>query len=165
MAYAQLPTGSGPRFLFFAPDGCFAFLLTELSAEIFVFRWDKDSGRLDDVGSIALDDQETPHDRSAAAFAMSQDGLFLYASNRRTATLDVYAVNRRTGGLSVVRTIAAGGARPWSAELYPGGHWMVVANQATNSVRVFAVNPETGWLSAVAGGIEVPMPTSLAFAL
>lgn len=161
--YAQLPAGSGPRFLLFSPNGDFAFLLTELSAEIFVFHWYRDSGRLDDVGSVALDNEDILGDRSAAAFTLSQDGRFLYVSNRRTAMLHAFAVDYRTGGISVVQTITAGGTRPWSAELCPGGRWMVVANQAANNVRVFAVAPETGWLSAVAGGIEVPMPTSLAF--
>lgn len=162
-AYKQLPAGSGPRFLFFSPNGSFAFLLTELSAEIFVFRWDSDRGNLSDVGRVALDDREMPPERSAAAFSISPDGRFLYASNRRSATLNAYAVDDKTGMLSIVQTIDAGGAKPWAAELCPGGRWLLVANQATNSVRVFAVDPETGWLSAVVGGIDVPMPTSFAF--
>ena len=161
-AYAQVPSGAGPRFLLFGLDGRHAYLLTELTAEIFIFRWDGQRGRLEEVGSCALDGDETPDNRSAAAFVMSQDGRFLYASNRRTAAMQVYAIDPRTGGLSAVQTIAAGGDRPWGAELSPEGRWMVVANQGANNVRVFAVDSETGRLLAVAGGIEVPMPTSLA---
>jgi 6-phosphogluconolactonase len=157
----QLPAGYGPRLLPFAPNGCFAVLLTELSAQIFVFRWVKHAGRLDEVCSVALVERKNSDDRSASAFAMSDDGRFLHASNRRTAEPNVYAINLQTGELSSIQTIAAGGARPWSAELCPGRNWMVVSNQTANGVRVFAVNEESGMLSAVPERLKYPGPPDL----
>jgi len=38
--YEAVPPGSGPRHLIFSPDGRFLYLLTELSAELRVYRWD-----------------------------------------------------------------------------------------------------------------------------
>ncbi len=160
--YAQLPAGSGPRLTLFSRDGRFVFLLTELSAQIFVFRWDPSAGLLDEVASLAIDEDANPDDRSAAAFAMSRDGRFLYASNRRTSTLHVYAIDAETGGLRAVQAIASGGARPWGIEMDPLDRWMLVANQASNNVCVLAVDSATGRLSPVAGEIAVPVPTGLA---
>lgn len=162
-AYAQLPAGSGPRLVLFGRDGRFAYLLSELSAEIFVFGWHARDGRLEAAASVALDGEARPDDRSAAAFALSEDGRFVYASNRRTARLHAYAIDPLEGRLSQVQTIAAGGERPWAAELCPGGRWMVVANQASDRVYVFAVDPGDGRLSPIDGGIDVPTPTGLAF--
>ncbi len=160
--YVQLPAGSGPRLVLFGVDGRFAYLLTELSAEIFAFSWDDKSGRLTEVGTVALDGEESPAERSAAAFVMSADGRFLYASNRRSATLHVYAIDSGNGRLSAVQAIPSGGDRPWCAELCPGGRWLVVANQASNGVCVFEVDPGSGRLSRVEGQIDVPTPTGLA---
>ncbi len=162
-AYAQLPAGSGPRLLLFGRDGRFAYMLSELSAGIFVFRWIEQDGRLEPFGSVSLDGDERPDNASAAAFARSEDGRFLYASNRRTAMLHAYAIDAADGLLSEVQQIAAGGDRPWAAELSPGGRWMVVANQASNEVRVFAVDPVSGHLSATPAQISVPTPTGIAF--
>ena len=162
-AFAQLPPGSGPRLVLFSRDGQFAYLLTELSAEIFVYRWNPDEGRVDEIGCVGLDGDDIVENRSAAAFAMSEDGRFLYASNRRTASLHVFGINPQSGRLTEIQQIASGGERPWSAELAPGGHWLVVANQASNNVRVFEVDIDTGILSATDEGIEVLAPTGIAF--
>ncbi len=161
--YAQLPAGSGPRLVLFGRDGRFAYMLSELSAEIFVFRWIDQAGRLEEVGRVSLDGDERPDNASAAAFALSEDGRFLYASNRRTAMLHAYAIDAADGLISEVQQVPAGGDRPWAAELSPGGRWMVVANQASNKVCAFAVDPVSGHLSAVDGEIGVPTPTGIAF--
>jgi 6-phosphogluconolactonase len=160
--FSQLPAGAGPRLVLFGADGRFAYLLTELSAEIFVFRWDEAAGRLDAVGSTALDGQTVPETRSAAAFAMSKDGRFLYASNRRTAMIHVYSIAPMSGLLSERQQISAGGDRPWCAELSPDERWMVVANQASNTIRSFGVDLDSGLLTE-AGSAEIPIPTGVAF--
>ena len=162
--FLQLTPGSGPRLLIFGGDSRFAYVLSELSAEIFVLRWDSVQGRLDEVASCALDGEPTPEGRSAAALTISRDGRFLYTSNRRTGTLHVHEIDAASGTLTQVQAVSSGGGRPWHAEISLDGRWMLVANQASNDVRAFAVDSQSGRLSSVGEGIDVPTPTSVAFA-
>ncbi|MDH7639281.1 lactonase family protein [Sphingomonas oryzagri] len=161
MPYLQLPAGCGPRLVLFGRDGRYAYLLSELSAEIFVLEWDAPSGTLAPRGSVAMD---PPHmeGRSAAAFAISADGRFLYASNRRTHAIHVFAIDAENGGLREVQVVDAGGIRPWAVEIAPGERWMLIANQGSDTVNVCSVDPVSGCLGAVSDMLEIPTPTSFA---
>jgi len=159
-----LPAGSGPRLVSFGRDGRHAYLLTELSAELFTFRWDARAGRLTLAGSVALDEPGIAEGRSAAVLVRSEDGRFLYASNRRTNTIQVYAIARRTGSLQHIQSIAAGGSKPWGAAIAPGGRWLVVANQGDDLVRAFGIDRRNGRLTAGEGSLAIPTPTGIAFA-
>jgi 6-phosphogluconolactonase len=159
-----LPAGSGPRLVLFGRDGRHAYLLTELSAELFTFRWDARTGRLTLTGSVALDEPGIAEGRSAAVLVRSENGRFLYASNRRTNAVQVYAISRRAGSLRHIQSIAAGGSKPWGAAIAPGGRWLVVANQGDDLVRAFRIDRRNGRLTACAESLAIPTPTSIAFA-
>lgn len=160
--FASLPAGSGPRLLLFGPDGRNAYLLTELSAEIVVFRWDQDGGTLAPAGSVALDPAESDAARSAAAFVMSADGRHLYASNRTTHAIHIFAIEPDDGLLDEIQVIDAGGGKPWGAELLCDGRWLLVANQAADEIRLFAVDRASGRLAATDSRLAVPSPTGSA---
>jgi 6-phosphogluconolactonase len=160
--YATLPAGSGPRLLLFGRGGRQAYLLTELSAEIFIFEWDAGAGTLLRLGRVALDLPESETQRSAAAFTMSADGRYLYASNRGTNAVHVFAIGDQDGLLKGIQVVDAGGAKPWGAELVCDGRWLLVANQATDEIRVFAVDPDSGCLAPTDRRLSVPMPTGSA---
>lgn len=72
-----LAPGSGPRHAVFSADGRFAYLITELSGEVMAFTYDGDSLRL--MQTIQADTLDA---RGSADIHLSQDGRFLYASNR-----------------------------------------------------------------------------------
>ncbi|WP_068085484.1 lactonase family protein [Novosphingobium rosa] len=162
--HVAVPAGAGPRLLLFGKDGRFAYLLTELSAEIYVYGWDTATGRLTPQGMIRLDPPDAPGDPSAAGFTLSADGRFLYATNRRTGAIHVFAIDAADGQLTPVQTIDAGGDKPWAVEITPTGRWLLVANQASNLVRLFAVDPASGQLTATSAVLAVGAPTSFAFA-
>jgi 6-phosphogluconolactonase (cycloisomerase 2 family) len=107
--HIAVPAGAGPRLLLFGKDGCFAYLLTELSAEIYVYGWDAATGRLTSQGVVGLDPSDALGDTSAAGFTQSADGRFLYATNRRTGAIHVFSIDEANGQLTPVQTIDAGG--------------------------------------------------------
>lgn len=164
MPYLQLPPGSGPRLLVFDRRGRFAYLLTELSAEVFVLEWDRDSGRLTQKHNVKLDRDNAEHDPSAAAIQLSPDGRHLYVSNRGDHTLRVYAIDPETGSLTEFQRVDAGGERPWSLDLSPSGRWLMVANQGSNIVSVFAVDRNSGRLSSAGQSLHVRKPVSVCYA-
>ncbi len=157
--FASLPAGSGPRLILFGRDGRFAYMLSELSAELYVFRWD--DGALTQVQQLALGDPGA-ETHSAAALTLSADGRFLYASNRVADTIQVYAIDRRSGLLSEVQRVPAGGSKPWGSDLSPSGKWLLVANQASDNITAFRVDRGTGKLVGE-GALAVPSATGIAF--
>lgn len=157
------PPGSGPRLILFGADGKFAYLLTELSAELYIFKWYADTGRLDLIGTSPLDAPGLQPQPSAAALAISPDGGLLYASNRTTDTIETYAIAPQSGALIHRQSVAAGGGKPWCVEISPDGRFLAVTNQASDSVQLFAMDAASGALSPVGEAMGVPMPTSIAF--
>ena len=162
--FAQLPAGSGPRHLAFTPNGRFVFLDTELSGEVYSFRWNAQASRLIQASKIALDPPGFAGTRSAAELAVSHDGRFLYVSNRATSTVQVYAIDRQTAALTLVQTIPGGGLVPWSFGIDPTGKWMIVANQQSGNLAEFSIDRRTGLLSATGQRLAVPNePVAITF--
>lgn len=159
-----LPAGSGPRLILFSPHGRFAWLLTELSAELYSFAWDAEAGHLTQLACTPLDPPGADDARSAAVLLLSRDGRFLYASNRITNEIQAYAVDRDSGLLTEIQRIAAGGEKPWGGAISPDGRWLVVANQASDNVAAFAIDEETGRLTSMGEPLTIPTPTGIAFA-
>jgi 6-phosphogluconolactonase len=160
----ELPAGSGPRLAAFGITGRFVYLLTELSAELFVFAWNPEAGRLDSVQSLALDREDGEGEPSAAALVLSKDGRFLYASNRRLHAIQAYEIDGEAGRLAFVQSVPSGGERPWAAEITPSGDWLLAANQASDTVAAFRRDPQTGLLSPQPGAsVTVQTPTCIEF--
>ena len=161
--FIQLPPVSGPRHLVFSPSGRLAFLVTELSAELYSFSWDAKTGRLEQVGRIALDAPDFTGTKSAAELSISRDGRFLYVSDRGANTLRVYASDEMNGTLRAIQTTDCAGQSPWSFAIDPSGRWLLVANQASSNLAVFEVDQETGKLAATGTSISVPKPVAITF--
>ena len=157
------PAGSGPRHLVFSRDGRFAYVITELSAQMLVLRWDAASAHLTLVQALPLSSAAFQGVKSGAEVAISPDGRFVYAEDRGENELVVYRVNAESGELSEIQRIASGGEKPWSFALHPSGKWLVVANQHSGTVSVFGVDPGTGMLSDTGQSMAVPTAVSIAF--
>ena len=162
-AFTPMPAGSGPRHLVFHPNGRLAYLDTELSAQITSFAWDGQSGRLRALKTISSLPRDYVGERSAAELALSNDGRFLYVSNRGENTLVVYKINPDSGDLSPVQRIPSGGDKPWSFSIDPTNRWLLVANEGSNAVTVFAVDRTSGTLRATGEPLAIEKPVSVAF--
>ncbi len=161
--FAALPPGSGPRHLVFSRDGRFAFLDTELSGDVYGFRWDAHAGRLTQISRRSIDPSDFTGQKSAAEIVISADGRFLYVSDRGANSLIVYAVDAKTGALSEVQRIAGGGDVPWSFAIDPSGRWLIVANEASSTLAVFGVDRASGKLTATPSTLSAPKPVSIAY--
>ncbi|CAM5347587.1 lactonase family protein [Sphingobium scionense] len=163
LAPIVFPPGSGPRHLVFSPDGRFAFLNTELTGEVYAYRWDARRGVLTQTARVALDAPDFAGTRSASELAVSADGRFLYVANRGANLLHLFAIDRRSGALTEQQRIDCGGRGPWSFGLDPTGRWLIVANQASGNLSIFAVDRATGKLSLTANSLAVDKPVAIAF--
>ncbi|MFP6558112.1 lactonase family protein [Paraburkholderia sp. B3] len=157
------PPGSGPRHLLFGSSGEFVYLLTELSAEVMVLRWDAGQGTLTLVQSLPVTSPGFDGVKSGAEIALSQDGRFVYVEDRGENALVVYRVNPQTGELAEIQRTSAGGDRPWGFAIDSSGKWLLVANQRSGNVSVFSVDSVSGKVTGTGESVALPTPVSVAF--
>jgi 6-phosphogluconolactonase len=157
------PFGSGPRHLVFGADGRFAYLITELSADVMVFRWDAPNGRLTLTQKLQISSTGFSGAKSGAEIALSADGRFVYAADRGENEIVVYRVDAGNGTLSDVQRVPSDGRTPWAFSIEPSGKWLLVANQASGTVSVLAIDRGTGRLSSTGHSAEVRSAVSVAF--
>ena len=158
-----VPPGSGPRHLAFGSTGQYVYLLTELTAEIMVLRWDASQGRLTLVQSVPTSSQNFQGVKSGAEVAVSHDGRFVYVEDRGENALVVYRVDPDSGELSLVQRTSSGGERPWGFAIDSSGKWLLVANQRSGKVNVFSIDLASGMVSDTGQSVGVPTPVSVAF--
>jgi 6-phosphogluconolactonase len=161
--FEALPPGSGPRHIIFLPDGKFAFLNAELTAQVRSFAWDAKAGRLRPLQTLSTTAPNYGGDRSAAEIVASRDSRFLYVSNRGEDSLVAYAIHRRTGMLREIQRLPAGGKSPIGVAIDPSNRWMIVANEGANALSVFKVDPASGKLTATSETLPAPAPVHITF--
>ena len=155
-----IKTGSGPRHLTFSPDGKFVYLLQELDGTITVF--DYFNGKFQRIQETTVVQNGFKGKNSAAAIKISEDGKFLYATNRGEAnTISVFEINAK-GKLIHKETIATGGNGPRDFAIVPGGKFVLVAHQYSNDIVIFN-RKDTGELTNSGKKIELCSPVNLVF--
>ena len=161
-AFVELPAGSGPRHLLFSKDGKHAYLTTEMSAQVFVFDYDK--GRLKQRQALELAHGMPAQNRAAGALHASQDGKFLYVSNRGKANeILVFAINPSNGELTEIQRRSVDGDHPREFVLSPNGKFLLIANQMSNAIVVLERDPETGKLGKTVQTLAMDAPSDLKF--
>ena len=161
-AFIELPPGSGPRHLLFSRDGKHAYLTTEMSAQVFVF--DYDNGRLKQRQALELAKGMPAQNRAAGALHASQDGKFLYVSNRGKANeILVFAINPDNGQLTEIQRRPVDGDHPREFALSPNGKFLLIANQMSNAIVVLERDPATGKLGKTVQTLAMDAPSDVKF--
>ncbi|NMH26806.1 lactonase family protein [Flavobacterium silvaticum] len=155
-------TASGPRHLTFSPDGKSAYLLQELDGTLTAYHYAE--GKFSRFQETTVVNPDSKSDASAADIHISQDGKFLYATNRGDAnTITTFSVGTN-GRLSLIETIATGGKGPRNFTLSPDGNFVLVAHQYSNDVIIFKRDKLTGKLTDSGKKIALCSPVCLVFA-
>ncbi len=139
---ARVSDDSGPRHLVFGGNGRFAYLMSELSGKVTVFRYHE--GRLERLQEIVSD---TIGARGGADIHLSPDGRFLYSSNRLKAEgIAIFAVDSQTGLLT--RTgYQPTAAHPRQFNITPNGQFLLCCCRDSNKIQVFRRDIQTGLLT------------------
>jgi 6-phosphogluconolactonase len=162
-AFVAMPPGSGPRHLVFHQKGEFLFVLAEMTAQVWCYRWDAQEGHLHFVQSISALPEGFTGFKSAAEIAMADSGRYLYVSTRGDSSIVAFSVDQCTGRLTEIQRVSSQGDVPWSFTISPSGLWMIVANEASNSLAVLRLDPDTGKISSTEEKLTVPQPVSITF--
>lgn len=161
-AAVSLPPGSGPRHLLFDAEGEHAYLTLEMSAEVVVF--DVRDGALTERQRLKLTERNETAAKSAGGLHLSDDGRFLYVSNRGTASeLVVFEVDEDNGQLRLKQRRSVEGNEPREFSLDPSGKFMLVANQKSNEIRVMRRDPRSGEIGETVQVFSQGAPSDLKF--
>ncbi|MFL5773677.1 MAG: lactonase family protein [Flavisolibacter sp.] len=156
-SYVSLPDSSGPRHLVFHPSGKWAYLVQELSGTVTAFNY-KD-GQLKKIQSLSTLSKDFQGPARSADIHVSQDGKFLYASNRDPSNnIAIYKINGQTGMLTLVGHQPTLGKTPRNFNFDPSGNYLFAANQNSNNIVVFRVDHTTGLLKDTGNRIDVGNP-------
>ena len=160
-----LPTeaGFGPRHLTFSPDGEYAYLVGELSSLISTLKYDSTTGTFKVLQTLkTIPDSWTEHN-GAAAVKISEDGKFVYVSNRGYDSLAVFAVQQNYH-LQLIQQISTQGSFPRDFSLDTSEKFVVCANQNTDNATLYSRDQDTGKLTCVQKDIPVPEGVCVCFA-
>ncbi|MBB4815365.1 6-phosphogluconolactonase (cycloisomerase 2 family) [Pseudomonas rhodesiae] len=161
-ASVALPPGSGPRHLLFSADGKYAWLTTEMSAQVAVF--DYADGKLTQTQLVDFAAGQPVSDKAGAALHASRDGKFLYVSNRGTANqIIVFGVDPVTAHLTELQRRSVEGDHPREFSLDPSGKFLLIANQKSNEIVVVERDPKTGLLGKTVQKLLIDAPSDLKF--
>ncbi len=156
----NMDEGAGPRHLSFHPNKKWIYVLNELNNTISLVK------ELDESYSISSTISMLPEGFSeyskGADIHISNDGKFLYASNRGHNSIAIFKVNQQGGVLELVGFEDVRGANPRNFSLSPDNKFLLVANQDSNNIICFSRDVITGKLTFISE-INAPNPVCILF--
>lgn len=160
---AHLPAGSGPRHLAFHPNQQFAYLMTEFSSEVIVFRYHEKDGSFELLQAISTLPESFTDNNQGSAIHLSKDGKFVYAANRGHDSIAAFKVDQLTFELTFIGHTSTEGNWPRDFILDPSGKFLLATNQNSSNLALFSRDEESGKLTLLQSDIHVPDPVCIVF--
>jgi 6-phosphogluconolactonase len=155
-----IAAGSGPRHLAFHPNSKWLYLINELSGDVVVFEYN--TGRAKLVQTISTIPTGTQNPASSAEIIVSEDGKFLYASNRNPINnIAIYSIDQKTATLTNIGFQSTLGEGPRHFSIDPSDRYLVVANQNSNSIVIFNRDVNTGLLTYTGQSVQIADPVCI----
>lgn len=152
---------SGPRHFVFNKDGTKMYVIFELGQKVMVFDVN-DADGLKLLQTLPTTRADFEGNNYCADIHMSNDGKFIYGSNRGENTIVTFSIGS-DGLLTLVGHTTCGGNWPRNFTLDPSGKFMLVGNQKSDSIAVFRMNIKTGLPVEAPKYYDSSMPACLKF--
>ena len=150
--------GSGPRHLAFSKNNKVMYAINELNGTIAVYKYQNVTKQL--IQKISTD-TSNKLDKGSADIHLSNDGKFLYASNRGSYNnIAIYSIDN-LGKLTFIGLQSTLGKTPRNFVIDPTDNFLLVANQNSDNIIVFKRNKQTGLLQETGVEIKVGTPVCL----
>ncbi|VDC43283.1 6-phosphogluconolactonase [Streptococcus canis] len=161
IANYQSQAGAGSRHLVFHPNEKIAYLLCELNARVEVLVYDG-CGYFERLQTVSTLPPSFQGFNACAAIRLSQDGRFLYTSNRGHDSLAVFRV-RKDGQLEYLETVKTNAKCPRDFTISPDQNHLIVAHQDSDNVTIFKRHDQTGKLSLLSTDVIIPEAVCVTF--
>ena len=151
--------GNGPRHLAFSKNNKFLYTINELSGTIDLF--DFKAGKTTLIQTISTDSTNNM-DKGSADIHLSNDGKFLYCTNRgKYNTIAAFSVEEYTGKLKLLQVLPSGGIMPRNFTIDPSDNYVLVGHQKSDNIAVFKRDKLTGLLTNTNKDIKAGSPVCL----
>lgn len=140
----NMAEAAGPRHLVFHPNKNWMYVLNELNNTISLVI--NNNGIYTIQSTISTLPKDYDKYTKAADIRVSNDGKFVYASNRGHNSIAIFKVNSENGDLELVGFEPVKGVNPRNFSLTFDNKFLLVANQDTNNIVSFKRDVETGKL-------------------
>ncbi|MCG5102366.1 lactonase family protein [Oceanobacillus alkalisoli] len=154
--------GSGPRHIAFHPFAPYAYVMTELSNEVIVLKYDENTGTFEEVQYVATIPEDFTENNQGSAIHLSSDGKFVYAGNRGHDSIAVFRI-AADYTVELVEYTPTEGNWPRDFVLDPSEQFIVVANQESGTLTLFERDSESGTLTLLQKDVEAPEAVCVKF--
>ncbi|MDX8044834.1 lactonase family protein [Gracilibacillus sp. S3-1-1] len=158
----KVRAGSGPRHIAFHPNKQYAYVMTELSNEVIVLKYDEAAGSFEDVQYISTLPDDFTENSQGSAIHLSSDGKFVYAGNRGHNSIAIYRV-KDDFTVEFVEWTHTEGDWPRDFVLDPTEQFVVAANQETGTLALFERDQEHGTLTLLQKDVKAPEAVCVKF--
>lgn len=160
--FGKTKPGSGPRHFTFSKNGKFLYLVGELDGSVTAYNY-RDN-QLEEFQYTSLNTENFKGTNGAADIHLSQDGKFLYVTNRGSVNeIVIFSVDPKTGILNRLASQSTMGKTPRNFAIDPTDKFLLVANQDSNDIYVFKRNKKTGMLTYTGDSLNIGAPVCLLF--
>jgi 6-phosphogluconolactonase len=155
--------GAGPRHLDFHPQLKSMAVVNELNANIVIYLPDADGCFSIENNSHSTLPNSFNGQNKCADIHYSNDGNFLYASNRGHNSIVCYSVNSASQKASLVGWQTENLKTTRNFAIDPSGKYLVAANQDGNNITVYEINKQTGELRYTGISRTISRPVCITF--
>ncbi|MBM7710676.1 lactonase family protein [Enterococcus xiangfangensis] len=148
--------GTGPRHLVFHPTKKIAYLFGELDSSVSVLTYDETDGSFTQKQKISTLPKDFAGENGGAAIRVSNDGRYLYASNRGHNSIAVFAIAEDGLTLERIQSISTEGDFPRDFALSPDNAYVVAANQNSDNLTLYRRDSQYGLLTMIQKDIFAP---------
>ncbi|WP_176079821.1 lactonase family protein [Paraburkholderia tropica] len=143
----QFPKHSGPRHFVFSKDARHVYLIDETDGKLHMLAFDSKADAVRLVQSVSTLPPESEGQKvEGADLHLTDDGRFLYTSDRASSTISAFRVDAATGRLSRVGTYpTVKNPRGFNV----AGKFVIVAGLESPDLQVFAIDRKSGSLIAL----------------
>lgn len=154
----KIDSGSGARHMIMDKNENYAYILGELTGEIFVSNLSDAQNKI--IQKISFIPKHFVGTIGGGAIRMHPSGKFLYASNRGTETITIFKIDEKNKTLVLVEYQSTQGKTPRDFNIDATGNWLIAANQDSDNLVVFKINAKTGLLE-VKSTLTVNTPVNI----
>ena len=159
--FVSMNPGSGPRHFDFSPDGQFIYVMNEMGSAISVLQ--EKGGRYQMIQTVSSLPNDYQGENTGADIHLSNDGRFVYCSNRGHDSIAVFSRDPENGKVEQIQDESVQGDWPRNFVIDPDGNYLLVANKKSNNVTLFSIDKESGRLTYTGENVEIPSPVCLKF--
>ncbi|MDA3818571.1 MAG: lactonase family protein [Prolixibacteraceae bacterium] len=154
--------GAGPRHVDFHPDEEIMAVVNELNSSIEVFKADKNGLFTKRIHTVSTIPKSHTSNNQCADIHFSDDGKYLYASNRGHNSIAVFKMNQKMKP-ELIQLMDQTISWPRNFSLSPDGKFMLVANKNSNCITLYRVDKNTGKLTYTKQRINISKPVCITF--